>query len=68
MLMFCLFAGLRWRMGNPIGFDGPTGQEQAQNDTQDQLFLFGQAVHAQEHNMGEGQKQSQMVDGATSPG
>ena len=32
-------------MGRAVGFDGPTGQEQAQDDAQDHLLLFGQAVH-----------------------
>ena len=33
-------------MGGAIRFDGPTGQQQSQNDTENQLFLFRQAVHA----------------------
>ena len=32
-------------MRGPICFDRPTHQEQAQNDTQDILFLFGQVLH-----------------------
>jgi 2-keto-4-pentenoate hydratase/2-oxohepta-3-ene-1,7-dioic acid hydratase in catechol pathway len=32
-------------MGSAIRFDGPTGQQQSQNDTENQLFLFRQAVH-----------------------
>jgi len=35
----------RWRMGGAIRFDGPAGQQQTQNDTKNQLFLFRQAVH-----------------------
>jgi hypothetical protein len=33
-------------MGGAICFNGPTGQQQSQNDTENQLFLFRQAVHA----------------------
>jgi hypothetical protein len=33
-------------VGGAIRFDGPTGQQQPQNDTENQLFLFRQAVHA----------------------
>jgi len=40
-----LFNGLVWRMGSAVCFDSPPGQQQAKNDAQDQLFLFGQAVH-----------------------
>jgi hypothetical protein len=32
-------------MGGAIRFDGPAGQQQTQNDTENQLFLFRQAVH-----------------------
>jgi hypothetical protein len=32
-------------MGGAIRFDGPTGQQQSQNDTKNQLFLFRQAIH-----------------------
>jgi len=32
-------------MGGAIRFDGPAGQQQTQNDTKNQLFLFRQAVH-----------------------
>jgi hypothetical protein len=32
-------------MGGTIRFDGPAGQQQTQNDTKNQLFLFRQAVH-----------------------
>jgi len=35
----------RWRMGGAICFNGPAGQQQTQNDTKNQLFLFRQAVH-----------------------
>jgi hypothetical protein len=33
-------------MGGAIGFDGPAGQQQPQNDAKNQLFLFRQAIHA----------------------
>jgi hypothetical protein len=32
-------------MSRPIRFDGQTGQEQPQNDTENQLFLPRQPVH-----------------------
>jgi hypothetical protein len=32
-------------MSGPIRFNGPTGQQQPQNDTENQLFLFRQALH-----------------------
>jgi hypothetical protein len=32
-------------MGGSIRFNGPAGQQQTQNDTKNQLFLFRQAVH-----------------------
>jgi hypothetical protein len=32
-------------MGGAIRFDRPAGQQQTQNDTKNQLFLFRQAVH-----------------------
>jgi hypothetical protein len=32
-------------MGGAICFNGPAGQQQTQNDTKNQLFLFRQAVH-----------------------
>jgi hypothetical protein len=48
MLRWCFFNGQRRRMRGAIRFDRPTGQEQAQNDTQNHLFLFGQAVHARQ--------------------
>ena len=35
----------RRRMGGAICFNGPAGQQQTQNDTKNQLFLFRQAVH-----------------------
>jgi hypothetical protein len=38
-------------MRGAISFDRPTDQEQAQNDTQDKLFLFGQAVHAPQYSV-----------------
>jgi hypothetical protein len=50
MLRLCLFNGQRRRMRGPICFDGPTHQEQTQNDTQDILFLFGQALHARQYS------------------
>jgi hypothetical protein len=48
MLRLCCFSRLRWRMRGAIRFDGPAYQEQAQNETQNHLFLFGQAVHARQ--------------------
>jgi hypothetical protein len=32
-------------MGGAIRFDGQASQQQTQNDTENQLFLFRQAVH-----------------------
>jgi len=32
-------------MGGSIRFDSPTGQQQTQNDTKNQLFLFRQKIH-----------------------
>jgi len=32
-------------MGVAIRFDGPAGQQQSQDNTENQLFLFRQAVH-----------------------
>jgi hypothetical protein len=32
-------------MGGAIRFDGPAGQQQPQNDTENQLFLLRQAIH-----------------------
>jgi hypothetical protein len=32
-------------MGGAIRFNGPTSQQQTQNNTENQLFLFRQAVH-----------------------
>ena len=32
-------------MGGAIRFDRPTGQQQTENDTKNQLFLFRQAIH-----------------------
>lgn len=32
-------------MSRAIRFDGPTGQQQPQHDTENQLFLFRQAIH-----------------------
>ena len=33
-------------MRGAIRFDRPAGQQQTQNDTENQLFLFRQAIHA----------------------
>ena len=35
-------------MCGAIGFNGPAGQEQAYDDTQNNLFLPGQALHVNE--------------------
>jgi hypothetical protein len=32
-------------MGGSIRFDSPAGQQQTQNDTKNQLFLFRQKIH-----------------------
>jgi hypothetical protein len=37
-------------MRYPIRFDRPTSQEQAYNDTENCLFLFGQVVHARQYS------------------
>jgi len=52
MLRFSLFAGLRGGVGGAIRFNGPTSQQQPDNDTENQLFLFGQAVHAGQYRGG----------------
>ena len=48
ILRSCCFGGLCRRMRAAIRFDGPTGQKQPQNDTQNHLFLPGQAMHARQ--------------------
>jgi hypothetical protein len=37
-------------MRYPIRFDRPTDQEQAYNDSENCLFLFGQVVHARQYS------------------
>jgi hypothetical protein len=37
-------------MRYPIRFHRPTGQEQADNDAENHLFLFGQVVHTRQHS------------------
>ena len=44
-----------------VSSDGPTCQEQPQNDAQNQLFLAGQAAHAHNHTMTEVGRQWQNV-------
>jgi hypothetical protein len=50
MLRLCGYGGLSRRMRGAVRFNGPTGQEQAENNTQNHLFLFGQAVHARQYS------------------
>jgi len=33
-------------MGGAAGFDGPAGQQQEKNETEHNLFLFGEKTHA----------------------
>jgi hypothetical protein len=46
ILRFGLLGCRWWRMRGAIRFHRPAGQQQAQDDTENQLFLFRQAVHA----------------------
>jgi len=46
-----------WRVGNSINLYRPTGQEQSQTNAKNQLFLFGQAVHAGKYSMVRAQTQ-----------
>ena len=50
MLRSCFLKGLRRRVAGAIRLDRPTQQQQAQNDTENQLFLSGQAAHAPEYS------------------
>ena len=38
-------------MSGAVGLDRPTHQQQAEDDTENQLFLPGQAVHTLETSM-----------------
>ena len=44
-------------MNGPIGFHGPTDEQQANHRAKDQLFLSGQTMHAPEHSVEESGKQ-----------
>ena len=37
-------------MNGPIGFHGPTGEQQANYRAKDQLFLSGQTMHAMDYS------------------
>jgi hypothetical protein len=51
-------------MSAAITFDGPPEQQQTGNNTNDQLFLFGQAVHRGEYRISRPESQSRFTAGA----